>query len=85
MSDEQIRDFVKRQKSQIKELQEQLENSKKQYKADKAEVENLRLKDPEQYRKKMTVLDKVKTQLEQRISKINGKVAKIKALEEQFK
>jgi flagellar basal body rod protein FlgC len=48
-------------------------------------VESIRLKDPDQYRKKMVVLDKVKDQLDQRISKINAKVAKIKALEQQFK
>ena len=49
-NDDQTRDFIKTQKSQIKDLQEKLEASKKQYKADRAEVESLRLKDPEQYR-----------------------------------
>lgn len=38
-NDGQLIDFVKRQKVQIKELQEKLESSKKQYKEDKADIE----------------------------------------------
>ena len=38
-NDEKLVEFVKRQKQQIKELQEKLESSKRQYKDDKADIE----------------------------------------------
>jgi hypothetical protein len=66
-------------------LQEKLELAKKQYKADKAEVDALRVKDPEQYRKKAALLEKVKNSLEDRITKLNQKIAKIKELEKRAK
>jgi Skp family chaperone for outer membrane proteins len=49
----QLRDFIKRQKMQIKKMQEDLANKKKQYQADKASNENIRLSDPELYRMKI--------------------------------
>lgn len=52
-------------------MQEKLEASKKQYKDDKAQIEEIRLKDPELYRKKSAVIEKVKEQIENRISKLN--------------
>ncbi len=58
--DNQTEDWVKRQKAEIKELQQKLEASKKDYKKSQAEVESLRLEDPALYRKKVAVLDKVK-------------------------
>ena len=66
-------------------MQEKLELAKKQYKADKAEVDALRVKDPEQYRKKAALLEKVKNSLEDRITKLNQKIAKIKELEKRAK
>ena len=82
---DQLRDFIARQKSQVKDLQEKLELAKKQYKTDKAEVDALRVKDPEQYRKKAAVLDKVKDSLEAKITKLNQKIAKIKEMEKRTK
>ena len=55
-----MQDWVKRQKSEIKELQGKLDVSKKEFKKSQAEVESLRLEDPNLYRKKHAVLDKVK-------------------------
>lgn len=46
----QLSEHIAKQKMQLKELQEKLELAKKQYKADKAEVDALRVKDPVQYR-----------------------------------
>lgn len=54
-----MRDFIKKQKQQVKYLSERLEADKAKYKADKADVELLRLKDPELYKKKSAVLEKV--------------------------
>ena len=62
-------------------MQEKLESSKKQYKEDKADIDKLRLKDPELYRKKTAVLDKVKEQIEAKISKLNQRIAKVKEIE----
>jgi hypothetical protein len=45
----------------------------------------LRLKDPEQYKKKMVVLDKVKLSLDERIGGVNAKIAQIKDLEARLK
>jgi len=70
-SSDQIAEFVKRQKADIKEMQEKLEVSKRQYKNDKASVEALRVSDPALYRKKHVVLEKVKETLEKRIEKLN--------------
>ena len=58
--EQQMQDWVKRQKSEIKELQGKLDASKKEFKKSQAEVESLRLEDPNLYRKKHAVLDKVK-------------------------
>lgn len=58
--EQQMQDWVKRQKSEIKELQGKLDVSKKEFKKSQAEVESLRLEDPNLYRKKHAVLDKVK-------------------------
>ena len=51
-NEDQIHDYIKRQKAEIKSMQEKLEVAKRQYKEDKAEVEALRLTDPALYRKK---------------------------------
>ena len=69
--DTQTEEWVKRQKSEIKQLQSKLETSKKEFKQSQAEVESLRLEDPTLYRKKLAVLDKVKVQLETKIEKMN--------------
>ena len=48
-----------------------MEDSKRQYKIDKAEVDALRLTDPSLYRKKAAVLDKVKDQIDKKVGKLN--------------
>ena len=70
-NEDQIVEFVKRQKAEIKELQSKLEKSKQDYKESQAEVEELRLKDPSLYRKKLAVLEKVKETIEKKIDKVN--------------
>jgi len=45
----------------------------------------LRVKDPEQYRKKSVLLEKVKETLEGRITNLNVKIAKIKEMEKRAK
>lgn len=80
-NEDQIQEFVKRSKQDIKEMQEKLETSKRQYKEDKAEVEALRLTDPALYRKKVVVLDKVKDTIEKKIGKLNQRISKIKEIE----
>ena len=61
------RDFVQQQKATIKESQEKLEQAKQQYKSDKLQIEELRLTDPQLYRKKTELLAKVKEDLDRRI------------------
>lgn len=61
------RDFVQQQKATIKESQEKLEQAKQQYKSDKLQIEELRLTDPQLYRKKSELLAKVKEDLDRRI------------------
>ena len=61
------RDFVQQQKAHIKESQEKLEQAKQQYKSDKLQIEELRLTDPQLYRKKSELLAKVKEDLDRRI------------------
>ena len=61
------RDFVQQQKAHIKESQEKLEQAKQQYKSDKLQIEELRLTDPQLYRKKSELLAKVKEDLDSRI------------------
>lgn len=69
---------------QIKKMQDDLANKKKQYQADKASNENIRLSDPELYRMKHQVLNKVKETIDERISKINARVQKVKAIEDKI-
>lgn len=77
-------DFIKRQKVQIKEMQEKLEQSKSQYKVDKAALEDLRLQDPALYRKKSEILVQVKDGLDRRITQINQRIAKVKEMEAKY-
>lgn len=77
-------DFVKQQKSQIKEMQAKLEQAKAQYKTDKAALEELRLSDPALYRKKSEVLNGVKESLDRRILQLNDRVSKVKELEAKY-
>ena len=52
-------------------MQEKLDDSKRQYKEDKAAVESIRLTDPVLYRKKTAVLEKVKETIEKKIARLN--------------
>ena len=79
--DSQTEEWVRRQKAEIKELQKKIELSKKEYKQSQAEVESLRLQDPILYRKKDQVLQKVKAQLDNKIDKMNQRVAKVREIE----
>ena len=65
-------------------MQDDLANKKKQYQADKAANENIRLNDPELYRMKNQVLNKVKETIDERISKINARVQKVKSIEDKL-
>lgn len=79
--DEEMVEFVKRQKAEIKDLQEKLEASKAQYKEDKAKLEEIRHKDPNLYKIKSQLLSKVKETIEKRIDKVNQRIAKVKEIE----
>ena len=65
-------------------MQDDLANKKKQYQADKAANENIRLNDPELYRMKNQVLNKVKETIDEIISKINARVQKVKSIEDKL-
>jgi hypothetical protein len=76
-----LRDFLKKEKSELKDLQSRLEDDKKRYKEDKREAESLRHTDPSAYRQRMQVLDKVKESIERQIDKVNHRIAKVKEIE----
>lgn len=80
-NEDETEDWVKRQKAEIKQLQVKLEAAKKDFKQNQAEVEAIRLEDPNLYRKKLAVLDKVKLQLEKKIERMNQRIAKVKEIE----
>ena len=84
-NEDNVVEFVKRQKAQIKELSAKLDQSKRDYKESEAEVEDLRLKDPSLYRKKKEVLDKVNETLERKIDKLNQRIAKVKEIESKIR
>ena len=63
-------------------MQEKLESSKRQYKEDKAAVEEKRLTDPALYRKKLAVLDKVKETIDKKVARMNQHIAKVKEIEQ---
>ena len=56
-------------------------NKKKSYQADKEANENIRLSDPELYRMKNQILSKVKETIDDRISRINERIQKVKNIE----
>lgn len=83
-NEDEIYEFVQRRKKEIKEMQEKLDGSKRQYKEDKAAVEAIRLTDPALYRKKSAVLEKVKETIEKKISRLNQHIAKVKHIEQKY-
>ncbi len=56
--------FITREKAELKELQQRLEDDKKQYKLDKKDLEELRHTDPSAYRQRSQILEKVKDSIE---------------------
>ena len=59
-----------------------LEASKRKYNEDKAEVEALKMTDPALYRKKSTVLAKVKDTIDKKVEKLNQRISKIKEIDQ---
>jgi hypothetical protein len=77
----ELKEFLKREKAEIKDLQGRLEDDKRLYKQDKREAETLKHTDPSAYRQRMVVLDKVKEGIERQIDKVNQRIAKVKEIE----
>ena len=73
--------FIAREKAELKELQQRLEDDKKQYKLDKKDLEELRHTDPSAYRQRSQILEKVKVSIEWQIDKVNQRISKIKDAE----
>ena len=86
-SDEEVKKYIAQQKQIIKKTQEKLEQSKKQYKADKQKYlsEEFKNANPSEYVKQKQILDDVKKQIEERIDKLNQRVEKIKTMEKRVK
>lgn len=80
-----MKDFLKKEKSDLKDLQTRLEDDKKRYKEDKKEAEGLKYTDPSAYQQRMNVLDKVKESIERQIDKVNQRIAKVKEIERAHK
>lgn len=80
-SSSDFREYLKREKSELKDLQARLEDDKKRYKEDKREAETLKHTDPSAYRQRVAILDKVKESIERQIDKVNARIAKVKEIE----
>lgn len=82
-NEEEIRKYISSQKAAIKKAQKKLEVAKEQYKLDKKKYTNEAFirENPDEYRKQQKVLAEAKSQIEERIDKLNQKVEKIKAME----
>lgn len=73
-----LKEFLAQEKSELKELQQRLEEDKRRYKIDKKEAEDLRYSDPSSYRQRTQLLEKVKDSIERQIDKVNQRISKIK-------
>jgi predicted nucleic acid-binding Zn-ribbon protein len=80
-----MREYVLKEKSELKELQERLEDDKRRFKKDKKDAEAFKYSEPTGYRQKMQVLDKVKESIENKIDKVNERIAKVKQVEKKLK
>ena len=80
-----LKEFVTKEKQQIKELNKQIEEDKLKYKREKKELEDLKYSDPSLYRQRSAVLEKVKLGLERKIDKVNERIAKTKDLEQKLR
>jgi len=76
-----LKEYLKREKNEIKDLQSRLEDDKRLYKQDKREADTLKHTDPSAYRQRMQVLEKVKESIERQIDKVNTRIAKVKEME----
>lgn len=73
--------YLQREKAELKELQQKLEQDKKKYKEDKKQIDALKYSDPTAYRVKSAMLEKVKESIEHKIDKVNDRIAKVKQIE----
>lgn len=80
-----LKDFIAKEKQQIKSINLQIEEDKNKYKREKKELEDLKYQDPTLYRQRSAVLEKVKTGLEKKIDKVNDRIAKIKDIEQKLR
>ena len=80
-----LKEYVLREKAELKDLQAKLEQEKRQFKADKRDTESLKYSEPEVYRQRMTVLDKVQKSIEERIDSVNERIAKVKQAERKLR
>ena len=80
-SETNLRDFLKKEKAELKEAQVRLEDDKRRYKEDKRDAESLKYTDPSAYKQRMQVLDRVKESIERQIDKVNNRIAKVKEIE----
>jgi chromosome segregation ATPase len=79
-----LREHVKQEKAELKELQSILEDDKRRYREDKQRVEELRLTDPALYRQRSQVMERVKQSIEKRIDELNTRIAKLKQAEKRI-
>lgn len=78
---DELKGYIAREKAELKELQQRLEDDKKQYKLDKKDLEELRHTDPSAFRQRSQILEKVKDSIERQIDKVNKRISKIKEAE----
>ncbi len=80
-----LKEYLSKEKAELKELQQRLEEDKRKYKEDKREVDDLKYSDPNAFRQRSQLLDKVKESIEKKIDQVNARIAKVKDLEKKNK
>jgi hypothetical protein len=76
-----LKEFIAREKLDLKEMMARLQEDKLRYKQDKKDAEDMRYTNPSTFRERSDILSKVKESIERQIDKVNARVSKLKDLE----
>jgi hypothetical protein len=83
--DVDLKSFVAREKLELRDLLNRLEEDKRRYRVDKKEADELKYTDPSAYRQRTEILEVVKDSIERQIDKVNNRISKLKETQKQLK
>jgi len=83
--DVDLKSFVAREKLELRDLLNRLEEDKRRYRVDKKEADELKYTDPSAYRQRTEILEVVKDSIERQIDKVNKRISKLKETQKQLK